>query len=168
MLELDHSVIHQLNSILGWLELGNSSEARVELEALPPELQSNPDLLQVRWLVDAAEENWERALETAKALIQAAPDFPDGWLNQAYALRRTSKGGLQAAWTVLVSARPKFPQEPIFPYNMACYACQLGLQVEAIELLKHALSIGDPKSLIAMALKDPDLEPLKKEIRALK
>lgn len=168
MLELDHAIIHRLNSILGWLELGNSSEARAELETLPRELHSNPDFLQVRWLVDAADQNWESALATARALIEVAPDFPDGWLHQAYALRRTEKGGVQAAWTALVSARPKFPQEPIFPYNLACYACVLGREEQAMELFRHALAIGDPKSLIAMALKDPDLEPLKKEIRALK
>jgi Flp pilus assembly protein TadD len=168
MIELDISVIHQINSILGWLELNDPKEARVELEQLPEELRQTPELLEVRWLVDASDLDWDKALETAKALLRAAPDSPEGWLHQAYALRRASSGGLDAARAALEPAAPMFPDEPTIPYNLACYTCQLGRLDEARELLKASILKGGARAIKEMALKDPDLEALWKEIRALK
>jgi len=168
MSDLDFPLIHRLNSILGWLELGSSGDARKELNELPAELHGTPMVLEIRWLVEAADQNWEEALLSARALVQAAPEMPEGWLHQAYALRRVPKGGLTAAWNALASAESTFPEEPIFPYNLACYACQLGKMDQARDLLQRALAIGNSKTIREMALNDSDLEPLWKEIRALK
>jgi hypothetical protein len=49
-------------------------------------------------------------------------------------------------------------------YNLACYACQLGNLKEARQWLEKAFAIGDSKQLKLMALDDPDLEPLWREV----
>ncbi len=156
---------HYLSAAVGWLELGRPGEARAELEALPAEYQKHPDVLEARWLLEAGEQRWEQALAAARALIEAAPQRPSGWLHQAYALRRAPAGGLQAAWDALRPSAERFPKEPIIPFNLACYACQMGQLEIAREWLRRAFAIGDKDHLRRLALADADLEPLWEELR---
>ncbi len=58
----------------------------------------------------------------------------------------------------------KFPMSPTIRYNLACYECQLGRLEHAKKWLEEAFRLGDPKKLKLMALDDPDLEPLWKNI----
>jgi hypothetical protein len=58
----------------------------------------------------------------------------------------------------------KFPKEPIIRYNLVCYACQLGDLKGAKEWLKKAFGTGNPTKMKLMALEEPDLEPLRKDI----
>jgi predicted Zn-dependent protease len=150
----------------GWLELGNAAEARAELEHISAASQEHPRVLQLRWMLSANAEDWPAALETARALLRVAPEFPEAWLHHAYALRRAPGGGLQAAWEALSPALEKFTAEATIPYNLACYACQLG-QLEAARVLcRRALATaGDREDMKTMALRDPDLQPLWPEIR---
>ncbi len=156
---------HYLSAAIGWLELGRPEEARAELEALPAEFQRHPDVLEARWLLEAGEQRWEEALRAARTLIEVAPERPSGWLHQAYALRRTATGGLQAAWDALRPSVERFPKEPIIPFNLACYACQMGRLEAARQWLGRAFAIGDKAHLRALALADADLQPLWEEIR---
>jgi hypothetical protein len=52
----------------------------------------------------------------------------------------------------------------IIRYNLACYACQLGNLKEARHWLKRAIDLAGTKQVKLMALEDPDLEPLCKQI----
>jgi hypothetical protein len=65
---------------------------------------------------------------------------------------------------VLLTVVDKFPKEYIIRYNLACYACQLGNLKEARHWLKKAIDLAGTKEVELMALHDPDLEPLWKEI----
>ena len=87
-------------------------------------------------------------------------------MHQAYALRRIPQGGLEKAWEALLPAADKFPKEPIIPYNLSCYACQMQKLDTARLWLKQATTIGGVKKIKRMAMQDPDLEPLWPEIRA--
>ena len=50
---------------------------------------------------------------------------------------------------------------PIIPYNLACYACQLGRDAaETMDWFERALLVGDAREMLEMALKDSDLEPV--------
>ena len=149
-----------LRAAVGWLELGNPKEARAELDGITRELQGRPDVLEVRWQVEAATQQWERCRDVAHALMQALPTSPTAWIFQAYALRRVPGGGLRLAWDALLPAVEKFPKEPIIRYNLACYACQLGDLEQAWKWLGRALAIGDAPQLKAMAAQDEDLKPL--------
>jgi tetratricopeptide (TPR) repeat protein len=164
---LEASDIHRLNAALGWLGLGCPADARAELDAIAPAQQSHPDVLEARWAIHAGERQWEAALDIARKLLSQAPERADGWLHHAYALRRTAEGGLEKAWEALKPAADKFPKEPIIPYNLSCYACQMRQLDEARVWLKRALKIGGKEDIKRMALADPDLEPLWEEIRQL-
>ena len=158
---------HFLNAAIGWLELGVRAEARAELNLISPEHQRHPDVLEACWAICAEERQWDDALDVARKLLQRAPDRPSGWLHHAYALRRTSEGGLEKAWAALKPAAEKFPKEELIPYNLSCYACQLQQLDEARIWLKRALKIGDKERIKQQALSDPDLQPLWDEIRQL-
>jgi tetratricopeptide (TPR) repeat protein len=168
MLNLEPPATHHLSAAIGWLELGNPSEAANELARLAPEWLDHPDVLEVRWQICAAQRSWEAALPLAERLLALAPDRSSGWLHRAYALRRVKSGGLSAAWDALRPAFEKFPKVPLIPFNLACYAAQLGRLDDAWEWLHKAMeAAGDVAFIKAMALADSDLEPLWERIRGL-
>jgi len=158
---------HHISAAIGWLELGNPAEAIAELQKITPALQQHPEVLEVRWQLFAEQKKWADCLEVAKTLVRVAPQRPSGYIHRSYALRRIEGGGLEAARAALSEALSKFPKEPIIPYNLACYECQLGNLQEALVLFSRAVAVGDAKSLKLMALNDPDLKPLWTEIGRL-
>ena len=155
---------HHLESALGWLELGNHVEANEELKKIAPELQAHPAVLAMRYEVHAKARNWDVAAETADALVRVAPEQASAWICLAYATRRKTGGGIPQAREILLRAQPKFPDQGLIPFNLACYECQLGNFDQAKKWLAQAFAIGDAKELKRMALADPDLEPMRKQI----
>ena len=158
---------HFLSAAVGWCELGSVTEAKAELERIAPELRHHPEVLEASWLIHAQEKNWEAGLIAAEKLVEVAPQCSAGWLHRAYALRRAKRGGLQAAWDVLVPAAEKFPREPIIAYNLSCYACQLGQLDQARQWLQRALKSARKEKIKFMALNDDDLAQLWEEIKML-
>ncbi len=167
MQPLEPPDIHYLSAALGWLGLGNSSEARAELAQIRAGQQNHPDVLEVRWQVCAEERRWPEGLQIARALMHGAPELASGWLHQAYALRRVADGGVKKAWDALLPAAEKFPKESIIAYNLSCYACQMQQLETARNWLNKAVAIGNKERIKEMALADPDLEALWEEIRKL-
>jgi tetratricopeptide (TPR) repeat protein len=156
---------HHLTAAVGWMELGNSAEAILELDLISEEHRRSPEVLELRWLVLAERKDWASALKVAAELIDASPERPAGWLHRAYAARRAPGGSIQAAWEVLRPAADKFPREELIPYNLACYACQMLRLDEARAWLRQALATGDRERCRSMALQDEDLRPLWQEIQ---
>src|SRR5256885_6279952 len=115
---------HHLNAANGWLDLGNVEEALADLRKLSPAAAQHPDVLQTRWHIFAAAKRWDEALAVARELIKAAPGQPAGWIDQSYALHELKR--TQEAWNQLRPVVEKFPKASTIPYNLACYACQLG------------------------------------------
>ena len=68
---------------------------------------------------------------------------------------------------ILRSAAAVFPRNKLIPFNLACYACQMGRLEEAQEWLDRAFEAGGRKTMKAMALEDEDLRPLWDRIRNL-
>ena len=159
--------IHCLNAALGWLGLNCPADARAELDAISPEHQLHPAVLEARWLVYAHEKTWHDALAIADQELAAAPDAAAGWLHRAYALRRVEGGGLKLAWHALLPAAEKFPTEPVVAFNLSCYACQLNQLDASREWLKRAVETGGKNVIKKMALEDEDLKPLWPEIKNL-
>ncbi len=166
MRTLDPPDTHHLSFAMGWVELGNPREAQGELARLNPEVACHPEVIEVRWAVSAAGTDWQTALELAQKLIEIDPKRASGWLHRAYVLRRVSGGGLNAAWDALLPAVQNFPSEPTIPYNLACYACQLGQLDEARQWLLRARTVGERARIKTMALADDDLKPLWPEVAA--
>ncbi len=151
-----------LDAAEGWLGLGNVSEARAELAQIAPELWSTHPVLMVRWQVHAAAREWDEALEVAATLIRVAPEHPFGWIHRSYALHETKRTA--EARDNLLPVVDKFPDDWLMRYNLACYECQLGRFESAKTWLQKALSLGDVGKIKSLALEDPDLNPLWKEI----
>lgn len=167
MPELDATDQHRLSAIQGWIELGNPAEAEAELQLLSPDAREHPDVLEVEFALHAHRADWPRALHTAQRLVAVAPERASGWLHRAYAVRRTPGGGLQAAWDALLPAAGKFPREPVIPYNLSCYAAQLGQLDEAWAWLQRATRLADKESIRRMAEADDDLLPLRHRLAEL-
>ena len=159
---------HHLSAAHGWLELGNPVEAGNEIARISPSCLDHPEVLETRWEICAAQQSWEAALDVADTLLQCEPTRPTGWIHRAYAVRRVKGGGLQQAWDALHPAFAMFPKVTVIPYNLACYAAQMGRLDDAWEWLHKAMeSAGDVAVIKKMALADSDLKPLWERIGTL-
>ena len=154
----------------GWLMLGNPTESEVELQRICSPFQKHPNVLELRWLIHAQGGKWNDCLAIAREIIAEVPSRPFGWIHLAYSLRRVDEGGLRMAWDALLPALARFPDNQTVPYNLSCYACQLGNLPEARRLLTRAFDIarelGDRETIRSMALADSDLKDLWAEVRA--
>ena len=160
-LKMEPPDTHYLSGAVGWLELGNPSEAGEEIAKVSASFLEHPDVLEVRWEICAASKSWEAAFELAELLVNQTPENYSGWLHRAYALRRVKSGGLQLAWEALRPAYDKFPKVPVIAYNLACYAAQFGRLEEAWDWLHKAMeAAGDVQKIKEMARADADLKPL--------
>jgi predicted Zn-dependent protease len=146
----------------GWIELGNHLEANEELEQVTAENRAHPAVLEVRWQIYAKAKKWDAALDIASALVQMVPEHPLGWVHRSYCLHELKRTA--EARDNLLRVVDKFPEDPIMRYNLTCYECQLGRLEQAKNWLEKAFKLGDPKEMKLMALEDPDLEPLWREI----
>jgi len=163
--------IHHLRAASGWLLLGADAEAAEDLKRIDPQLHTHPDVLEVRWQMHAKAQNWDACLKIASAIVEIDPDRPSGWIGRAYSLRQVPAGGLQAAFDSLLPVAEKFPAEPMIPFGLACYACQMGDLEEGRFWLRKAFSVaknsGREKRFSSMALDQPELKPLLGEITEL-
>ena len=156
----------------GWLELGDHLSAFEELERLPHEKRAHPDVLKIRYEIYAKAEKWELAFELAEGLSRQIPDEATAFVWRSYAARRMPGGGVERAMELLLGVANHFPDEPIVPFNLACYNCQLERLTEARSWLHIAFEVaGKHDAARAWKLKaidEKDLEPLWNEIRRLK
>ena len=145
--------------------LGNAAEALHELAQLSSTASDYPEALIVRWDIYAHVRRWTEAIELADRLIARIPDEPAGYIKRAYALHELKR--TQEAWETLAPVQGLFKENWLIPYNLACYACQLGRSAEAFKLFKQALRLGEKRELCGMALKDTDLQPIRSEIEKI-
>ena len=154
---------HHLAAAEGWLGLSNPTEARHELARIARPLRTHPEVMRVRYQLYASTKKWALAAKTAQALCRKFPEVPFGCIHLAYALhelKRTSE-----AYTILLPAVERFPDQYVVRYNLACYACQLGRLDEARRWLKRAIALAGSEEIKRTALADPDLQPLWTEIQ---
>jgi predicted Zn-dependent protease len=161
---LDAPDIHRLRAAEGWLELGAGEEALRELDEVSPQEKDHPAVLELRFQIFAKKAEWDVCRDIADAITKVIPTSAGGWLHLAYATRRATGGSVQAAFDILHPMAERFPDEPTIPYNLSCYACQLGRLADARHWLKRAFAVGNVKPLKMMALDDRDLEALWEEI----
>ena len=153
-----HSRMH-LDGAIGWLGLGNFREAALEIEKVSAAFSHYPDVLEVRWEITGKEGEWEAALTLAESLVVGYPDRCSGWLHRSYCLHEL--GRTLEAWNKLLPAVERFPKEATIPYNLACYACQLGNLEHARVWLEKAAQIRGRRTIKALAADDADLKPLR-------
>jgi tetratricopeptide (TPR) repeat protein len=164
-LPLPHPDNFIFDAAQGWLMLGDTQAALDELARLRPASRAQAGVAEFTWAVHAQRQDWTLAHSVAEDIVRAFPDRSFGWIHRAYALRRMPGGSLPLAWNALRPAADLFPKDHLIPYNLACYAAQLGRLDEAWDWLQRALSIGEKTAILGMALADADLEPLWPRLR---
>jgi|TARA_B100001971_G_scaffold209892_2_gene234294 tetratricopeptide (TPR) repeat protein len=157
--------LHHLRAAEGWLELGNATEAREELDQISTNRLEHPDVLKMSWALFAKEHNWNACVKAAELLVQQAPEHLDGWIHRSFALHELNR--TEEAYDQLSPVQNVFSGEWIIHYNLACYLAQLGRINDAARELHAALKI-DPRTVKNAAARDPDLEPLRKCIDDLR
>jgi len=148
-----------LNAAEGWFGLGDLVSASDELEKITPAFRAHPAVLLMRCKIYQAAKKWGYLIEISQTLIEQLPKLADAWIHRSYALHELNQ--TREAFDLLLPAAKKFPKLPVIPYNLACYACQLGKLEDAMKQIEQAIDLADKKSDIRLdALEDPDLEPL--------
>lgn len=161
-MKLDLDDQRQLDAAEGWLELGDWLQANEELELITPEMRSHPFVLRVRWGIYAKAKKWEMAAEVALGITVGLPENSWGYIHLAYSLHELKRTG--EAQAVLLPIVDKFPDQYIILYNLACYCCQLGKLQEGLQWLQSAIDLAGKQDIRLMALDDPGLEALWKDI----
>lgn len=165
MTELPYPDRHHASSAEGWLELGVIGEAVRELEEISKAHQAHPDVLEILWRVLAHQKRWDNAVDIAGELIRIAPDRVNGWVNRSYSLHEL--GRTREALDGLKAIIARFPKDSIIPYNLACYACQLGDEIGAQNWILMAARLRPKEEIRSMGLEDPDLKPLQRFLKDL-
>ena len=147
-----------------WLESGKPVAAQKELDRIPPESRDHPDVLEVQWSIEAQSRRWQTGLDIAEALIQATPERPTGWIKRSFVLDELNRA--QDALDRLFPAAKRFPEIPIIPYNLACYASELQLWWEAERWLSASFQAGGA-DFRQMALRDKQLQHLWPRVSSL-
>ena len=147
----------QLEAAKGWYLLGNLKEANSELDRLPEHLRLHPDVLEVRFAIYGRSRKWDACMDIATAMLGVAPERPTSWINSATVLHAMKE--TRAAWDTLFNVMERFPQMPMIPYNLACYACVLGRVDDSLKMLERSVALGG-NEVRQMAEEDPDLQPL--------
>ncbi len=148
----------------GWLELGVPAEAGLEIEQLPGEFASHPEVLKLRFHIERMQKRFPEALAVAEGLIALTPEDKWGWLYRSHALHWLGRS--TEAYDLLAPKRANFPESYELPYDLACYCAQTGRIDEARTWLGQAFQLGDKPSVIRMmALDDVDLKPLWEDIK---
>jgi len=148
-----------LNAAEGWFGLGDLVSASDELEKITPAFRAHPAVLLMRCKIYQAAKKWGYLIEISQTLIEQLPKLAEAWIHRSYALHESNR--TREAFDLLLPAAKKFPKLPVIPYNLACYACQLGKLEDAMKQIEQAIDLGGKKNDIRLdALEDPDLEPL--------
>jgi Flp pilus assembly protein TadD len=140
----------------GYMDLRMLKHAAMELDRVAEQHRSHPLYQQAKLRLSMEEQNWSQAVHLAQRLTRREPLEPSHWVQLAYATRRLE--GIEKALPILRTAHRHFPREPVIPFNLACYECQLGHPEEALRYLKQA-EVLSPRCR-TMALEDEDLKPL--------
>lgn len=162
---LDYPDRHFVRAAEGWLELGDSAEAARELRLVSREGAGHPDVLELHWRLHALKGQWDDALSVAEEVTTAAPDRASGWIHRSYCLHELKR--TREAWDLLLDKVRVFPKESIIPYNLACYACQMGEFTAAKEWLRKAAKLRSRDEIRSMALGDPDLDAIRDFVETL-
>jgi len=152
-----------IDSALGYLQLDMAEDAFEELQDLPEELRSDPDVLALRIEIFHRLEKWKDARFLSESLAEKFPENPDWWISYAYAVRREKS--IVDARGILWKAVQMHPSVGLIHYNLACYACVLGELEDALDLLKRAFALD--QNLTGLAANDTDLQPLWNDLEAL-
>lgn len=142
----------------GYRELGLFKDARQELALVPEKHAEASEVLAEHAALNQETGSWKKLAEACRSLAKRHPDDAGWWIMWAYGTRRSES--LEAAERILMDAEALHTENATIQFNLGCYACQLGNLGAAHARVQRAIALD--KNFTAMALTDPDLEPLRK------
>ncbi len=149
----------------GYFALGMIAEATEELALIPREDWANADVLEARIELHMAKREWTMVVGFGEQLARRHPENEHGWIGWAFALRELNR--VEDAKVVLLEAESLHGEMcALVHYNLACYYCLLGEQVEAKKRLRIACKMD--KQWKKAALDDEDLKAMWDDIAAMK
>jgi len=151
-----------LQAARGWLELENHVEAGKELEEITPRARAHPEVVLVRWAFHTYAGNSRAALDTASELVRLRPHDLVARLGLSISLHELKR--TKEALDNLLAVEDKFSDSALLYFDLARYECQLGRLDDARARLRLLFEV-DRRLFKELALSEPDLEPLWKEIR---
>lgn len=154
-----------LSAAIGWMELGNPAEAAGELSQLSAEIAERMETLAFKWEVYSKLKRWTECLAIADLLVANWPAEATGWIVRSFALHELKR--TPEAFDNLRAVAGRFEKISTIPYNLACYACQLGDHADAMDWFRKARAIRSKRDWLKVALNDPDLEPMRDAIQRL-
>ena len=147
--------------------LGCPGDALAEINYLSAEARLQTQALDLEWQAASELKNWDQAFLIASRHVDLFPGALEAWIHQAYAARRKPGGSVELAFGLLQPAFGLFETEFLVPFNLACYAAQLGRFEEASRWLKDAAIRGNRAEVRRMAEKDSDLIDLRDRLDAI-
>ena len=137
-------------------------DAVVYVECISDGMRQHPSVFLIARCVYLATQQWSKLEAAAQDYSQCRPGDSDGWLLWAIALQKTGRS--MEAYQLLMSVKDRFPSVFGFPYNLACFACQLGHIEEAWSWVLKAYELSTLQEFKRWLLTDDDLEPLRERI----
>jgi tetratricopeptide (TPR) repeat protein len=145
-----------LQAAEGWFELGNLDEANNELEQISSRKRTHPDVLRLRWRIQARSRRWDCCLVIGRALTEGYPSDPRSWITLAETFYLL--GEVQKAYRIATANVADFPYCWQLLHDAACYACLVGKFDEARLYFQQAISLGEPKAICPRAIDDPQFK----------
>lgn len=145
-----------LRMACGWLELGLVDEALFELEGLPADQKTRPEVLELKLAAQMSACHWNAAADTSRMLCMQDLKQPVFFLKAAFCLHET--GDTVAACQWLMKGPRALYEMPIFHYNIACYLWALDDKQRARTHLSRALAMDE--GLRHVADRDADFSAL--------
>jgi len=151
-----------LRAAEGYLELGMTEDALVEVEAIEKEHRLRLDVVLMRMEILRVMKRWAEGAKLGQEALMMHVNCGALYLVTAYAVRRSI--GLTQARDILLSGEHALKKEPMFFFNMGCYQCQLEDVESAKQWLLEAFALDGKYRKVAWD--DPDLEALRPWLKA--
>ncbi|MCD8533386.1 MAG: hypothetical protein LR011_00790 [Verrucomicrobia bacterium] len=149
---------HFLSAAQGWLDLGNPTEAELELNRIGYWSRSHPEVMMIRWKLVCRMKKWERSLDVARTMIRTASDRPSGWVCLAYSLCHLDRD--IEAKARLIEASARFPTVSAIPYFLARLSVKLEQMEDAVRWFHAWNEMVETDEQRKTARRDPKLKAL--------
>ena len=156
------STRRRLEYASGYIGLGMHQDAAAELGLIEREERDSSEVLRHWVMLYHETKEWVALIKVAEALAGTDPDEEQGWVSWAYALRELDR--VKEAQEVLLKAEVLHGEScAVLYYNLACYACLLGDQIDAKRRLATAIKMD--AEFKNSALEDPDLAVMRGDVK---
>jgi predicted Zn-dependent protease len=143
--------VELLQPFVGYLDLGMFDDANEELESLPKEHKTRPEVLSARLELLMAMKRWEDGALLAQSLSKLWPNYHEFYLRTAFCLHELKRTA--DARAILLNGPETLKDEAVYHYNLACYEAQLGQVTKAKQHLSTCFKME--KRFKEEALEEP-------------